>query len=457
MRRGRYGRYLRALSVVSDFAVLNAVALLYGFLSSAGHVGDWWVWLAINIVFAVISTFFIASHGARIVYADRSLLRAFKTSVGECLGCAAFFYFLRENGHGPEWLLHFCLLLFPAFSLWWFVVDHLLKMVHRRGYNIRHVVIVGSADEGLRVLRQLRRDRGYGYRVAAWFGAGSDTLPDGIRSLSAESAADYVEQNRPDAVYVCQSGLQLANLDLLMEIAVERGIELVSVPMQPGSDLMQFEGCEVGSLSAQRLAPSPLANPVGRFAKRALDLAISLPVCALFPLIWFPVALAIKATSEGPVFFRQRRTGLYGEEFTCLKFRTMYVNTACDTAQASVNDPRKTRVGAFLRRSSIDELPQFFNVLAGQMSVVGPRPHMLSITEEYKPLIEKYMARHSVKPGITGWAQVNGQRGATEELWQMQKRVELDMWYIRNWNIFLDFKIVVMTIINALRGEDNAY
>lgn len=457
MRRGRYGKYLRILSVVSDFAVLNAMALLCGFLLHSDSVRNWWVWLAINIVFAAISAFFVAYHGARIVYADRSLLRALKTSACECLGCAALFYIFRIAGPDPEWLLLFGLLLFGAFSLWWFGVDHFLKLVRRKGYNIRHVVIVGTAEEGLRVLRQLRRDRGYGYKVAAWCGSGSDSLPEGIKSLPAEAAADFVEQNKPDAVYVCQSGLKLPCIDRLMEIAVERGIEMVSVPLQPGSDLMQFEGCEVGSLAALRLAPSPLSNPLGRIAKRTFDLAVSLPVCILFPVVMLPVAVAIKATSKGPVFFRQRRTGLYGEDFTCLKFRTMYLNTASDTAQALMDDPRKTRIGAFLRRTSIDELPQFFNVLAGQMSVVGPRPHMLSITEEYKPIIEKYMARHAVKPGITGWAQVNGQRGATEELWQMQRRVELDMWYIRNWNIFLDFKIVVMTVINSLRGDDNAY
>ncbi len=457
MRRGRYGKYLPALSAVSDFAVLNAVALLCSFLWPQGAFGNWWIWLAINIVFAAISTVFMASYGARIVYADRSLVRAFRVSLCECLGCASLFYLFQIEGPGSRWLLAFGMMLFAAFSLWWFGVDHFLKLMRRRGFNIRHVVIIGTSEEGLRVLRQLRRDRGYGYRVAAWFGSGSDTLPEGIKSLPAESAAGFVEKNRPDAIYVCQSGLQLANLDQLMETAVERGIELVSVPLQPGSDLMQFEGCDVGSLAALKLAPSPLSNPLARIAKRTFDLAVSLPVCILFPLVLIPVAVAIKASSPGPVFFRQRRTGLFGEEFTCLKFRTMVVNAASDTAQASVNDPRKTRVGAFLRRSSIDELPQFFNVLAGQMSVVGPRPHMLSITEEYKPLIEKYMARHAVKPGITGWAQVNGQRGATEELWQMQKRVELDMWYIRNWNVFLDFKIVVMTMINALRGDDNAY
>ena len=135
----------------------------------------------------------------------------------------------------------------------------------------------------------------------------------------------------------------------------------------------------------------------------------------------------------------------------------MKVNKEADTLQATADDPRKTKFGDFLRRSSIDELPQFFNVLIGNMSVVGPRPHMISHTEEYSALIEKYMVRHAVKPGITGWAQVNGYRGATKQLWQMEKRVEHDVWYIRNWNFFLDVKIVFLTVFNSFRGESNAY
>ena len=141
----------------------------------------------------------------------------------------------------------------------------------------------------------------------------------------------------------------------------------------------------------------------------------------------------------------------------CYKFRTMRVNADSDKVQATENDPRKTKFGDFLRRSSIDELPQFFNVLLGNMSVVGPRPHMLSHTEEYSALIDKYMVCHAVKPGITGWAQVNGYRGGTKHLWQMEKRVEYDVWYIRNWNIFLDIKIIFLTAFNGLRKDKNAY
>ena len=141
----------------------------------------------------------------------------------------------------------------------------------------------------------------------------------------------------------------------------------------------------------------------------------------------------------------------------CYKFRTMRVNADSDSMQATKNDPRKTKVGDFLRKTSIDALPQFFNVWRGEMSIVGPRPHMEQHTQQYSELIDKYMLRHVVKPGVTGWAQVNGFRGPTDELWKMEKRVEYDVWYTENWNFFLDLKIMVLTVVNAIRGEKNAF
>ena len=176
-----------------------------------------------------------------------------------------------------------------------------------------------------------------------------------------------------------------------------------------------------------------------------------------YPLIYIPVAIAIKLGSKGPVYFKQERTGYRGRPFKCLKFRTMRVNATSDTSQATANDPRKTRFGDFLRRSSLDELPQFINVWKGDMSIVGPRPHMLKHTEDYSRLIDGYMVRHAVKPGITGWAQVNGYRGITDELWKMERRVEHDVWYIENWSILLDLKIMVRTVLNAFMGEKNAF
>lgn len=205
------------------------------------------------------------------------------------------------------------------------------------------------------------------------------------------------------------------------------------------------------------LQEPPLKSRFNRLLKRAFDLTVSSVVLVLSPIVYIPVAIAIKLSSPGPVFFKQKRTGLYGREFYCYKFRTMKVNVDADNLQATKDDPRKTRVGEFLRHTSIDELPQFINVFKGDMSIVGPRPHMLKHTEEYSKLIDTYMVRHAVKPGITGWAQVTGYRGQTEELWQMEGRVEKDIWYIEHWSFALDLKIMAFTVINAIKGEEQAF
>ena len=177
----------------------------------------------------------------------------------------------------------------------------------------------------------------------------------------------------------------------------------------------------------------------------------------IFPILYIVVGIMIKLSSPGPILFKQKRTGLYGQDFRCYKFRTMKVNAQADSLQAVKDDPRKTKVGDFLRRTNLDEFPQFINVLRGEMSVVGPRPHMLKHTEQYSALIDKYMVRHLVKPGVTGWAQVTGYRGETKTLEQMEGRVKRDVWYIENWSFFLDLKIIVVTVINMFKGEKNAY
>jgi putative colanic acid biosynthesis UDP-glucose lipid carrier transferase len=161
--------------------------------------------------------------------------------------------------------------------------------------------------------------------------------------------------------------------------------------------------------------------------------------------------------SPGPLLFRQRRTGMDGKDFWCLKFRSMHVNADSDRVQATKDDPRKFPFGNFMRKTNIDELPQFWNVLRGDMSIVGPRPHMLAHTEQYSALIGKYMVRHFVKPGITGWAQVTGFRGETSELWQMEGRVERDIYYIQHWSIWFDLRIIWMTIKTCFKIDKNAF
>ena len=206
------------------------------------------------------------------------------------------------------------------------------------------------------------------------------------------------------------------------------------------------------------LRHEPLQDVDNRLKKRLFDVIIS-SVVIIFILSWLTplLAILIKLESKGPVFFKQARTGKDKKTFMCLKFRSMRVNKSAHHMQATLHDDRITRIGRFLRKTSLDEFPQFLNVFSGQMSIVGPRPHMLKHTDEYSQMIGKYMVRQFLKPGITGWAQVNGLRGETKTLLQMQKRVEFDLWYMENWSIYLDLKVVFLTAYQMIKGDKHAY
>jgi putative colanic acid biosysnthesis UDP-glucose lipid carrier transferase len=206
------------------------------------------------------------------------------------------------------------------------------------------------------------------------------------------------------------------------------------------------------------LRKEPLEDLGNRIRRRLFDIIFSGLVILLI-LSWMVplIGLLILLDSKGPIFFRQSRSGKNNRSFLCIKFRTMVVNDQSDRQQASRNDNRITRLGAFLRRTSLDEFPQFFNVFRGDMSIVGPRPHMLKHTDDYSQVLDKYMVRQFVKPGITGWAQVNGFRGETKNLLQMERRIEHDIWYMENWSLWLDVRIVFLTIYNVIKGEPDAF
>lgn len=244
----------------------------------------------------------------------------------------------------------------------------------------------------------------------------------------------------------------------IMNICEERMIRIKFVP-----DFRYFTGSKRIGVDFYDHTPvlmfrkEPLQKARFRIIKRLFDIIFSLATLLfLIPIVFPIIAIAIKLNSKGPIFYSQLRSGEDHSEFKCFKFRSMAVNNSPDV-QASKNDSRITKVGAFLRKTSLDELPQFFNVLIGNMSVVGPRPHPLYMSKEYTELVKSYMIRHLAKPGITGWAQVNGYRGETRELIAMKKRVEYDIHYIENWSLLLDIKIIWKTIFNVAKGEETAY
>lgn len=331
------------------------------------------------------------------------------------------------------------------------------KIRHRNG-----VVFVGSTENNVALYHELADDPSIGYRACGYFNEQpNNNFPKGCPYLGTpQDVIPYLETHHAEVrnLYCCLPSSQKNEILPIIKYCENHLVRFYSVPNVRNYLYHQVHFTMMGSVPCLSLHEEPLSWIENRMLKRAFDIVFSLAfLCTLFIPILIVVSIITKMTMPGPVFFRQKRTGLNGKDFYCLKFRSMKVNAQADTLQATRDDPRKTKWGDFMRRTSIDELPQFINVLLGDMSVVGPRPHMVKHTEEYSKLIDKYMVRHFIKPGITGWSQVNGFRGETKELEQMEGRIRGDIWYIEHWNFGLDLYIIYKTVANALHGDKDAY
>jgi len=359
----------------------------------------------------------------------------------------------------PWRLLGLFLTICVTLILWRFCAKGVIRYFRSLGHNIHRVVFVGGKDNILELYQEMKNPF-YGYKVLGYFCEKPvDTFPEQMTFLgSIESVIPYLKENRVQQLYCCLPSAQAADIRPIISYCEHNCIRFFSVPNVRTylKRTMQME--ILGQVPVLYIREDPLMLIENRFIKRSFDILVSGIFMIPFWLIIYPVVgLITKSTSPGPVFFKQKRNGLNGEEFYCYKFRSMKVNADSDKLQATKDDPRKTKFGNFLRKSSIDELPQFINVLKGDMSIVGPRPHMVRHTEEYSALIDKYMVRHWVRPGITGWAQVTGARGETKELSQMEDRIKKDVWYIENWSFWLDIKIMFLTVYNAVVGDKQAY
>lgn len=457
-----YGKYLTPLMIIVDIFLVNAIfagcyyittpyIYFYGKLRL--------LFVSVNLSFIPAYLIFYHAQSKRTLTTERLIWASIKGISISFLFVALIAAFI-PIWDIPVW---FYLLLFGSyyilFPVGWHILNRTIKALRRRGINIRQVVIIGTDSNAQRLVSNLRADTGYGIKLLGYF----SNTPPSDPSMNVIGTTDELEkfckENSVDEIYYTLPGHNESRVKDVIRVAENNMARFYFVPEISSYIKGNFHLESINSsVPALSLHPSPLQNPFNRAAKRIFDVIFSgVVLSVLFPLVFIPVGIIIKFSSPGPIFFRQRRTGYRGNEFTCYKFRTMKVNADSDSRQASKDDDRKTRVGEFLRKTSIDELPQFFNVLKGDMSVVGPRPHMLLHTEIYRQLIDKYMVRHLVKPGITGWAQVNGYRGNTDQLWKMEKRVDFDVWYIEHWNFMLDIRIIYRTIANAVHGEENAY
>lgn len=366
----------------------------------------------------------------------------------------------------------FVLLIFKRLTERW-----LIRLYREAGRNSRMVTLVGSDIELVNIYRKLINDATLGFKVNGYYGDGN--LVDTIEVVEKEEGIDLSELKSlekkgtisdmldamarhedlqlGDEVYVCLSRRERDVIKKVSRYCDYKVVRFFFVPVSVESIGLNLKRELLDDIEIYTTYENPLQNLGNRMLKRTFDIVLSLffliPTALMFPFIW----LIIKIQSPGPILFKQARTGIDGKTFMMLKFRSMHVNKDADRLQATKDDPRKYPFGNFMRKSNIDELPQFLNVLKGDMSFVGPRPHMLAHTEQYSALITKYMVRHFVKPGLTGWAQVTGFRGETKELWQMEGRVKRDIWYMENWSIWLDIRIIWMTAKTIFIHDKNAY
>lgn len=352
-----------------------------------------------------------------------------------------------SHNYSRLWLGTALALAISAITLFRLIAFLSLRQARKHGRNLKGVVLVEMPDADHGVNSRLPILAEHGYKIS-----------ERVRMEASEGWLDRLDEkvraSGAHEVWLCLPMSQGAAIKEILYALRHLTVEIRYLPDMGDLPLLNHRISSVAGLYSLDISCSPMTGPA-RLLKRLEDIVLGsllslivLPVCAI-------IAIAIKATSKGPVIFKQYRMGINGRRFKVYKFRSMEVHNEKDgqVTQASFGDPRVTPLGAFLRRTSLDELPQFYNVLQGRMSIVGPRPHALAHNEHYKDLVESYMKRHKVKPGITGWAQVNGYRGETDTIDKMHKRVECDLWYINNWSLGLDLRIIFLTVVKGFINQ----
>ncbi|SHH85395.1 undecaprenyl-phosphate glucose phosphotransferase [Wenyingzhuangia marina] len=345
-------------------------------------------------------------------------------------------------------------------TIWRMALVSWLKYTRRRGNKESRIVIVGMNKNVTNLIKKIYVNPNFGFNILGVFTDAKITeeIQDYYKG-SLNEVICFFKDNDIDEIIISLPYSQSKLINDLFQYADNNMIRVRVIPEFSEYLSQVFTIDYVQNVPVMKLRKEPLQSLSNRFIKRIFDLVFSLGVIILIFSWLFPIiAIIIKATSKGPVFFSQLRTGKDGKSFKCLKFRSMEVNEESDAKQATKDDKRITPFGAFMRKTSIDELPQIINVLLNNMSLVGPRPHMLKHTEEYRVLVDKFMVRHFAKPGVTGWAQINGFRGGTKFVKDMANRAEADIWYIENWSFLLDVKIIYITAWSMFfKKDENAF
>ena len=444
---GRYSIYIRPLSYLIDLVILILFSSQFDFDLEMSLLFD----VYITVCWIILSTYL----GFYEVYRFTKLIKIISLTLSQALLFALivfsffgiFYELIREPGRVLLYLSEsFAVIFLFKISLHFFLKKYRKDL----GGNFRRTVILGNSPKSLQLRSFFDDNPEYGYNCIKEFKIKSNT--------NIENIFKFILQNEINEIYCSMAELNNEQINAMINFADNNLKVLKFLPDNKDVFTRKLNFEYYGYLPIISLRKMPTDSTVNQLLKRTLDIVLSLGVI-IFILSWLTplIAILIKLESKGAVFFKQKRNGLDYNEFYCYKFRSMKPNPEADLHQANKNDQRITRIGKFMRKTSIDELPQFFNVLKGDMSVVGPRPHMVSHTHNFAENVDKFMVRHFVKPGITGLAQVSGYRGEIETDQDIINRVKFDIFYLENWSLLLDIKIVFQTVLNAVKGDKKAY
>lgn len=464
----RYATFIKAVNLTTDYIILNISMVISYFIVDKSHAS--WVgnknYLPIVLVFNLIWLLAANITGLYERVLNKDSIKTYRSVIKTYFVFVSFICFTIIILIGPkpyfvtrEYLFYSLALFGFLLGLWKLVFLGIRKGDRTTLMDVRNVVIVGGGRIGYDLYTFFRQNKERGYNLLGFFDDQPEVVKDKHLYLGVtDDCINFVIANKVDEIFCTLPNSMAPTIERLMTDADKNLIRFKFIPEYYDYAKKPTFIQSFGHIPVISVRPEPLENMLNRFIKRLFDTVFSLFII-VFVFSWlFPIlAIIIKLSSKGPIFFVQVRSGRDNFPFKCYKFRSMKVNKQSDEKQATRNDDRITKIGRFMRRTSLDELPQFFNVLLGNMSVVGPRPHMIRHTEQYAELIDQFMVRHFLKPGITGWAQINGLRGETKNTESMLERVQADVWYLENWSFLLDMKIIFLTVWGAVKGDENAF
>lgn len=460
--------YVQSKYIADLFAILTAFGLAYmGFNSLSSYVSTTDIFLTLVIVTiswfvgGIFSKLYVDRRTKK--FSEEIIVSFYNISITILVSSSCFFYlFSTKSIPNNFWGLFFGLIFIFSVFYKYLIRKHTHYLIYK-GELTEHFILIGYTRSGSDFIDMVDRFKYYGYSCSGIVDDQKVELNNIPYLGKINQLEEILMSVSTSEIIIALSNAEAGLVKKIIQVCEEYNRKVRLIPDLEKYTNANIEVADLGIMPVLNYKKLPLDRLENRLIKRFFDLLFSVLFFIFIGSWLLPLlALIVKITSKGPVFFKQMRWGLSNEQIVCYKFRSMVIDSndidsSGNYAQAIFNDPRVTKLGKFLRKTSLDELPQFWNVLIGNMSVIGPRPHPVPLNMASIETVENYMLRHIVKPGISGWAQVNGYRGETKSLDDMQKRVDHDLYYIHRWNLFFDVQIVLQTIINIFRGDQNAY